>query len=366
MKKINSNNDYPISSIHQKELTTENNNPLNKLIDENPSSLLNQQNNTTKKFFNIQKNHSEKTLPSTKGSTYIGAYINNQKNGKGKLTVTDQFTYDGNFKDDLFDGYGEYTCKQYKYKGTFLQGKRSGKGTEINLIKKIEYKGDFSEDKKNGKGQEKYPDGTIYIGEFKDNKKHGNGKMFLDGIKSWSYKGEFVDDKISGKGRFKWNEQKIYNGSWLNNELSGYGILIDGGTKYIGYFEHNKKHGYGANFYNSNSTILGKWENDLIDGYAIIIIINNNIEQNKKIEITTEENNLNSEEEKFNFKYVKTSKGEIINASLEPNELNEFKESQEYNDMMRIYKEKIYHDYEQNLEISKSEENESSSSFANY
>ena len=75
---------------------------------------------------------------------------------------------------------------------------------------------------------------------------------------------------------------------------------------------------------------------------------------------------MNSEEEKFNFKYVKTSKGEIINASLETNELNEFKESQEYNDMMRIYKEKIYHDYEQNLEISKSEENESSSSFANY
>ena len=366
MKKINSNNDYPISSIHQKEVTTENNNPLNKLIDENPSFLLNQQNNTTKKFFNIQKNFSEKTLPSTKGSTYIGPYINNQKNGKGKLTVTDQFTYDGNFKDDLFDGYGEYICKQYKYKGTFLQGKRSGKGTEINLIKKIEYKGDFSEDKKNGKGQEKYPDGTIYIGEFKDNKKHGNGKMFLDGIKSWSYKGEFINDKISGKGRFKWNEQKIYNGSWLNNELSGYGILIDGGTKYIGYFEHNKKHGYGANFYNSNSAILGKWENDLIDGYAIIIIINNNIEQSKKLEITTEENNLNNDEERFNFKYVKTSKGEIINASLETNELNEFKESQECNDMIRIYKEKIYHDYKQNLEISKSDENESSSSFANY
>ena len=116
--------------------------------------------------------------------------------------------------------------------------------------------------------------------------------MFLDGIKSWSYKGEFVDDKITGKGKFKWNEQKLYIGSWLNNELSGYGILIDGNTKYIGYLENNKKHGIGANFYNSKSAILGNWQNDLIEGYAIIVIINNKLEQSKKVEITTEENNL--------------------------------------------------------------------------
>ena len=271
-------------------------------MEENPSLLIEQQYNNTKKFFNMQKNYSEKTLPSTRGNTYIGPYKNNQKNGKGKLIVTEQFTYEGNFKDDLFDGYGEYTCKQYTYKGTFLQGKKSGKGTEINLINKIEYKGDFNEDKKNGKGEEKYPDGTIYIGEFKDDKKHGKGKMFLDGIKSWSYNGEFENDKITGKGKFKWNEHKMYFGSWLNNELSGYGILIDGNTKYIGYFEHNMKNGYGAMFYDSQSAILGKWENDLIDGYTIVILLNNNFEQNQKNEITTEENNINSDEDKYNFK----------------------------------------------------------------
>ena len=205
--------------------------------------------------------------------------------------------------------------------------KKSGKGTEINMVNKTVYKGDFLEDKKNGKGQQKYPDGTIYFGEFKEDKRHGNGKMFLDGIKSWSYKGEFVEDKITGKGRFKWNEQKLYIGSWLNNELSGYGILIDGNTKYIGYFENNKKHGYGANFYNSNSAILGKWQNDLIEGYAIIIVVNNNSELSKKIEISTEENNMIGDEEKYNFKYVKTSKGQIINTNLKDDELNKFKES---------------------------------------
>ena len=357
-KKLNSNTD-----IHQ---TTECNNPLNKLMEENPSSIVEQQYNNTKKFFNIQKVNSEKTLSSTKGNTYIGPYKNNQKNGKGKLIVTEQFTYEGNFKDDLFDGYGEYICKQYTYKGTFLQGKKSGKGTEVNLINKVEYKGDFSEDKKNGKGEEKYPDGTIYIGEFKDDKKHGKGKMFLDGIKSWSYNGEFVDDKISGIGKFKWNENKMYYGSWLNNELSGYGILIDGNTKYIGYLEHNMKYGYGAMFYNTKSGILGKWENDLINGYAIIVLFTNNCERNKKNEITTEENNMNNDDDKYNFKFVKTSKGEIINNKLEIDELNKFKEGQEYKDMIHLFKEKIISDYEHNLDISKSEENESSSIFGNY
>ena len=357
-KNLNSNAD-----IHQ---TTEVNNPLNKLMEENPSLLIEQHYNYTKKFFNIQKHNSEKTLPSTKGNTYIGPYKNNQKNGKGKLIVTEQFTYEGNFKDDLFDGYGEYTCKQYTYKGTFLQGKKSGKGTEVNLINKIEYKGDFSEDKKNGKGEEKYPDGTIYIGDFKDNKKHGKGKMFLDGIKSWSYNGEFENDKISGKGKFKWNEQKMYFGSWLNNELSGYGILIDENTKYIGYLEHNMKNGYGAMFYDLQSAILGKWENDLINGYAVVILLNSNLEQNKKYENTSDEININSDDDESNYKFVKTMKGEIVNNKLEEDELNKFKESQEYKDMIGLYKKKILPDFELNLDISKTDENESSSIFGNY
>ena len=190
--------------------------------------------------------------------------------------------------------------------------------------------------------------------------------MFLDGIKSWSYKGEFFEDKINGKGRFKWNEQKIYNGSWINNELSGYGILIDGNNKYIGYFEHNIKNGYGASFYNSQTAILGCWKNDLIEGYAIIILLNNNSEKNRKIQISSEENDISSDESKYDFKYVKTLKGEIIESSLEQGELNEFKLSKEYDDMIQLYNEKIINDFEQSLEESKSEENQSSSFFGNY
>ena len=67
-------------------------------------------NNLSKNFFlknlnnnNNHKNSSDKSN-STKESTYIGPYVNNQKNGQGKLIVPGQFVYEGNFKDDLFDG----------------------------------------------------------------------------------------------------------------------------------------------------------------------------------------------------------------------------------------------------------------------
>lgn len=69
--------------------------------------------------------------------------------------MPDQFIYEGNFKDDKFDGYGKYTSKEYNYFGLYSHGKKCGKGKEIYLIKKTEYEGDFKNDKKNGFGQEK-------------------------------------------------------------------------------------------------------------------------------------------------------------------------------------------------------------------
>lgn len=305
------------------------------------------------------KYSSDKSANSTKASTYIGPYINNQKNGKGKLIVPDQFVYEGNFKNDLFDGYGEYTSKQYNYYGYYSCGKKCGKGKEINLIKKIEYEGDFQNDKKNGFGQEKSPDGTIYIGEFKDNQKHGQGTLILDGIKTWTYKGEFKNDKISGKGRFKWNEEKEYIGEWENNELSGYGLLTNKNTKHIGFFAHNNKHGYGASFFGTQFAILGNWENDLIEGFAFVISLID-LEQSNNMINTNNEFNINSNDEiNNNFQIVKTCKGEIIQKNIENDELEKFKSSEKYNEMLVLYKNRIYPDFIQNLEKNSSEENES-------
>ena len=277
--------------------------------------------------------------------------------------MPDQFIYEGNFKDDLFDGYGEYTSKLYNYYGNYSCGKKCGKGKEINLIKNIEYEGDFKDDKKNGYGKEKSSDGTIYIGEFKDNQKHGQGILILDGIKTWTYKGDFKNDKISGKGRFKWNEEKEYIGEWDNNELSGYGILINKNTKHIGFFSHNNKHGYGACFFEEQFVILGKWENDYIEGLAITIQLINISQSNNIIinEYNINSNSMSNEDLFNNIQIVKTSKGEIIQKDLDFDEVNDFKSSNEYNDMIQLYKDKFYIFFIKNIDKSNSMENENDS-----
>ena len=184
------------------------------------------------------------------------------------------------------------------------------------------------------------------------------GTLILDGIKTWSYKGEFKNNKISGKGKFRWNEEKEYNGEWDNSELCGYGILKDKNSTYIGNFLHNNKNGYGANFFGTQFAILGKWENDNIEGFAIIIPLTD-LEQSNNIINTNNEYNYNTNEElNNNFQFVKTFKGEIIEKNVENEELNEFKSSKEYKDMIDLYKNKIYPDFIKNIEKNNSEENE--------
>ena len=223
----------------------------------------------------------------------------------------------------------------------------------------MEYEGFFKDDKKNGYGREKSSDGTIYKGDFKDNQKHGKGTLILDGIKTWIYKGEFKNNKISGKGKFKWNEEEEYNGEWDNSELCGYGILKHKNTIHIGYFSHNNKNGYGANFFGTQFAILGKWENDNIEGFATIIPLID-LDQSNNIINTHNEYNYNSNEEvDNNFQIVRTFKGEIIQKNIEVDELNGFKSSKEYKDMVYLYKNKIYPDFIKNIDKNNSEENES-------
>jgi len=252
--------------------------------------------------------------------------------------VPGKFVYEGNFKDDLFDGYGEYKSKEYNYFGNYSCGKKCGKGKEINLIKNIEYEGDFKDDEKNGFGKEKTSDGTIYIGDFKNNQKHGTGNLILAGVNSWKYKGQFKNDKISGKGRFRWNNHKEYIGEWDNNELSGYGILINKNDRYVGYFAHNNKDGYGATFYNGQSALLGKWKKDNIEGNAILITFSD-LEKSNNYNVDKDENI------EKNFQFIKTLKGEIIQNHLENEELTNFKSSKEYNNMILLYKQKFYPNY---------------------
>ena len=265
----------------------------------------------------------------------------NKINNKQKIILPDQSTYEGFLKNNEFEGYGEYKSYSYNYFGEFSSGKKHGKGKMEDFIKSSEYIGDFRNDMKEGYGEEKYKDGSIYKGEFKEDMKDGRGILLLQGNRNYGFEGEFKKDKISGKGKFKWNEQKEYIGEWDNNEISGYGIILEGKMRHVGYFLHNVKDGFGATFYvDQNFALLGKWENDLIEGPAILV----NLSENNNTDNILENNNINFDLGKETI--VGMSKGEIINMRLEEEDLFKFKNSEDYENMTKLYKEKFFPDYQ--------------------
>lgn len=63
------------------------------------------------------------------------------------------------------------------YVGECKDGKKHGKGTEINGGRK--YVGEFKNGQRHGQGTFTFPNGEIYIGEFKNDLFHGKGKIIL-------------------------------------------------------------------------------------------------------------------------------------------------------------------------------------------
>ena len=286
------------------------------------------QNNTHKKklflnskFPNQNKNTNENDI--SKSNTL------KQTPQKKKIILPNNTIYEGYIINNEFEGYGELRNPYYNYFGYFSCGKKNGKGKLEDFVKKLEYNGDFKDNMKHGIGEERYQDGSIYIGEFKHNMKNGKGNLVLGDGQNYGYCGMFKNDKIWGKGKFIWNDNKEYIGDWEDNEISGYGIIQEGKMRHVGFFKHNIKEGFGATFYvEQNFVLLGKWENDLIGGFAVLI----NLSENN--------NELNNNEI-----IVGMNKGEITNMSLEEDEINKYKNSKDYKDMIKLYKEKFYLDY---------------------
>ena len=293
-----------------------------------------QNNNNKKKFFLNQKFPNKNAIKNNNNNNIINENSIGQSQKKQKIILPNNAIYEGYLINNEFEGYGEYRSHKHNYFGYFSCGKKNGKGKLEDFEKKLEYSGDFKDNMKDGYGEEKYQDGSVYIGQFKKNMKNGNGNLVLGGGGGahYGYEGMFKNDKIWGKGKFKWNDNKEYIGEWEDNEISGYGIIHEGKMLHIGYFKHNLKEGYGTTFYEEqNFALLGKWESDLIEGSAILINLS--------------ENNNNGIIDINNEIIVGMTKGEITDMNLEEDDLNKFKNSKDYKELIKLYKEKFFFDY---------------------
>ena len=142
LRNITSHSNHSII-IKEDELTTLLNSyqPLNDNVQVEIKSPIEYPNENTKYYgeWDIAKNvrHGRGILAWSEGSKYIGYWVNDRANIRGKLIHNDGDIYDGEWIDD----------------------KPNGKGTYIHKDGTI-YEGEWKNDKQEGKGKEKWVDGT--------------------------------------------------------------------------------------------------------------------------------------------------------------------------------------------------------------
>lgn len=250
---------------------------------------------------------------------YFGSAIGKQASGKGRLFNSEgELIYIGEFKNNLYDGYGKKREKitsvhetdisgtyQWVYEGYFKDGVPNGNGSEYRYDEKydfekgkdclpyLRYEGEFVEGKYCGTGI-LYDITTKYEGVFFDGKYNGYGKLWervSDSKQTYKYEGVFVDGKMNGAVKkynadasiycdgvykddsfisgsiFYENGNIMYKGGW-NGSYHGNGILYWDNSKkrYDGEWKNGKRDGYGSS-YREDGTLeyIGYWKEDLYE-----------------------------------------------------------------------------------------------------
>ena len=184
------------------------------------------------------------------GKKYEGKFSDGKLNDYGRLI--DLFgikCYEGKFKDNqLTDGKGKIIeikedGSKTVYEGFIKNMRKEGNGIEIK--NDYTYMGEFINDLKHGKGKVVFKDGeTFYQGEFTYGKMTGSG-VYYHKDKS-RYEGEFLDGKMHGKGLFIWPDGTEYEGNYVNNLREGSGeYRKKNGKIYRGMYKAGKQHGKG-------------------------------------------------------------------------------------------------------------------------
>jgi hypothetical protein len=117
-------------------------------------------------------------INNTNEYTYEGNWKDNMFHGYGKYITKSGYFYEGYFYENKYNGKGKevFSDSSVIYIGDFVMDYKNGKGKWIQQGKFV-YEGDFVNDKFEGKGIMTYNDGHKYIGYWKNDKKNGKGKI---------------------------------------------------------------------------------------------------------------------------------------------------------------------------------------------
>mmetsp|Transcript_18799 Transcript_18799/g.34086 ORF Transcript_18799/g.34086 Transcript_18799/m.34086 type:complete len:528 (+) Transcript_18799:62-1645(+) len=150
--------------------------------------------------------------------------------------------YEGEWKDDLFEGRGTFTWESGRsYAGFFSKDHREGYGRMI-WPNADSYEGYWSRDLFHGFGVFEKVGELIYVGQFRDGFYHGEGKLLSSN--GDCYIGEWNKSLRHGKGTLKYSDGRTYIGEWKYNMKHGDGLEIEtNGTEHKGAWVDDKKEG---------------------------------------------------------------------------------------------------------------------------
>ena len=188
-------------------------------------------------FWNFGKLSGESRIFYQNKEYYIGDILDGNLNGFGKYFHNDGTTYEGNWSNNRPDGTGkEIFSDGSNFVGVFENGyKKKGKFTWTDGSF---YDGEIKNNIFEGYGRFRWKEGREYIGFWKNGKMHGKGTMnYLDGAK---YEGEFMEGKRHGKGNYIWNKNKYYKGNWVKGKQEGEGYYYNKGKGIIGVWKDGK------------------------------------------------------------------------------------------------------------------------------
>jgi len=189
---------------------------------------------------------------------YVGEFNKKgQRHGQGIYYWNSGEKYEGTWKNDEFEGYGEMTYSNSTYKGYWVNGNKEGKGIYRWNSGAI-YDGEWKEDDHEGYGEMTYESGNIYKGYWVKNNKEGEGTYFW--VSGNKYEGGWKENNRSGNGTFTFKDGSTFTCAWKEGNPTEEKCYFVYNYKYW-YYLNSELGNIDVNNYSSAEEILEKTKN---------------------------------------------------------------------------------------------------------
>lgn len=139
------------------------------------------------------------------------------------------------------------------------------RGIEMGPYRYIDnstYFGEFLDGKRTGLGTQVWSDGTIYHGFYLSGAFNGPG--FLATPSNIMYRGMFINNSACGKGVLR-TPSSTYTGEFKDDLPDGFGTERSSNEVFSGFFKNGKRNGQGKAIYTDGTSYDGFWKSDLMD-----------------------------------------------------------------------------------------------------